>query len=117
VERLSAKDCREAICETLVRVAMFETDRHWSQSQCLRFAGHKDAFVRGVAATCLDHLARIHKVINEDAVVPIVRQLLQDRDPQTRAIAEDTISDFSIYLGWNRRKIKKLLAAQAAINS
>ena len=110
-ERLFAKDCREAICETLVRVAMFEPDRHWSQSQCLRFAGHKDAFVRGVAATCLGHLARIHKVIDEDEVVPIVRQLLQDRDPQTRAIAEDTISDFSIYLGWNKRKIKKLLAA------
>jgi hypothetical protein len=110
-ERLFAKDDREAICDTLVRVAMFETDRHWAQSQCLRFASHKDAFVRGVAATCLSHLARIHKVIDEDEVIPIVRQLLQDRDPQTRAIAEDTISDFSIYLGWNKRKIKKLLAA------
>jgi hypothetical protein len=110
-ERLLAKDHRETICRTLVSVAMFEPDRHWAQSQCLRFAGHKDSFVRGVAATCLGHLARIHKTIDEDEVIPVVRQLLRDKDPQTRAIAEDTISDFSIYLGWNKRKIKKLLAA------
>lgn len=110
-ERLLAQDQSEIICQTLVRVAFFELDRHWAQSQCLRFASHKDSFVRGVAATCLGHLARIHKTIDEDEVIPVVRQLLQDRDPQTRAIAEDTLSDFSIYLGWNKRKIKKLLAA------
>ena len=109
-ERLLAKDHRETICRTLVRVSMFELDRHWTQSQCLRFASHKDSSVRGVAATCLGHLARIHKAIDEDEVMPVVRQLLRDSDPQTRAIAEDTISDFSIYLGWNKRKIKKLLA-------
>src|SRR6266536_703959 len=110
-ENLLANDRRETICKTMVRVAMFEPDRHWAQSQCLRFAGHQDSFVRGVAATCLGHLARIHKSIDEDEVIPIVRQLLQDSDPQTRAIAEDTLSDFSMYLGWNKRKIKKLRAA------
>lgn len=110
-DRLLAKDSREVICRTLVRVAMFEEDRHWAQSQCLGFASHKDSFVRGVAATCLGHLARIHKVIDEDEVIPVVRQLLCDNDPQTRAKAEDAISDFSIYLGWNKRKIKKFLAA------
>jgi hypothetical protein len=110
-ERLLAKDDRETICRTLVRVAMFEEDRHWAQSQCVRFASHEDSFVRGVAATCLGHLARIHKAIDEDEVIPVVRRLLQDRDPLTRGKAEDTISDFSIYLGWNKRKIKKLLAA------
>ena len=110
-QRLLAKENREVICRTLVRVAMFESDRRWAQSQCLRFAGHKDSSIRGVAATCLGHLARIHKAIDEDEVIPVVRQLLADSDPQTRAIAEDTISDFSIYLGWNKRKVKKLLAA------
>jgi hypothetical protein len=110
-ERLLAKDNAEVICRTLVRVAMFDSDRRWVQSQCSRFAGHKDSSVRGVAATCLGHLARIHKAIDEDEVIPVVRQLLADSNPQVRAIAEDTISDFSIFLGWNKRKVKKLLAA------
>jgi hypothetical protein len=110
-ERLFSESERETICRTLVRIAMFEVDRHWAQSQCLRFAVNKDSAIRGVAATCLGHLARIHRAIDEDEVIPVVRKLLQDSDPQTRAIAEDTISDFSIYLGWNKRKIKKLLAA------
>lgn len=110
-EDLLAKGGRETICRTLVRVAMFEGDRHWAQSQCLRYASHEDSFVRGVAATCLGHVARIHKAIDEDEVMPLVRQLLLDKDPLTRAKAEDAISDFSIFLGWNKRKIKKLLAA------
>lgn len=101
----------EGICRALVRVAMTVPDRAWAQDQCLRFARHEDAFVRGVAATCLGHVARIHKKIDEDEVVPVVRLLLRDPDPQTRAIAEDTVDDFSTYLGWDRNKVKKLLAA------
>ena len=110
-DRWLAKGDQKVICRTLVRVATFEPDRHWAQSQCIRFASHDDPFIRGVAATCLGHLARIHKTVDEDEVIPVVRQLLADPDPQTRAIAEDTISDFSIFLGWNKRKIKRLLAA------
>lgn len=110
-EYLLAENHCETICRTLVRVATFEPDRRWAQSQCLKLASHEDSFVRGVAATCLGHLARIHKAIDENEVMPVIRQLLQDKDPQTRVIAEDTISDFSIYLGWNKRKLKKLLAA------
>ncbi len=110
-QRLLRRADRDTTCQTLVRVATTVSDRAWAEKECLRFATHKDAFVRGVAASCLGHLARIHKQIDEDRVIPVVRQLLQDSDPQTRAIAEDTVDDFSMYLGWNEQKIKKLLAA------
>lgn len=109
--KLFAADDRETICRTLVSVAMFESDRRWAQSQCLKFARHDDSFVRGVAATCLGHLARIHGAIDEDKVVPVVRELLRDRDPGTRGKAQDALSDFSTFLGWNSRKLRKLLAA------
>ena len=109
--KLLAADDREAICRTLVSVAMFESDRRWAQDQCLKFAKHSDSFVRGVAATCLGHLARIHGVIDEDEVVPVVRELLRDRDPKTRGKAHDALDDFSTFLGWDSRKRKRLLAA------
>src|SRR5229473_5786492 len=83
-EKLLVSNRRDAICRTLVSVAMFESDRRWAQAQCLRFAKHPDSFVRGVAATCLGHLARIHGTIDEDDVVPVVRELLHDSDPDTR---------------------------------
>ena len=110
-KKLLASGDREAICRTLVSVAMFESDRRLAQSQCLKFARHDDSFVRGVAATCLGHLARIHGAIDEDEVVPVVRELLRDSDPGTRGKAQDTLSDFSTFLGWNSRKLRKLLAA------
>src|SRR6058998_1079523 len=52
-KKVLANGDRDAICRTLVSVAMFESDRRWAQAQCLRFAKHSDSFVRGVAATCL----------------------------------------------------------------
>lgn len=110
-EKLLAGRRRDVICRTLVSVASFESDRRWAQSQCLKFARHDDPFVRGVAATCLGHLARVHRTIDEDEVLPVVRELLRDKDPGTRGKAQDTLSDFSTFLGWNDRKLKKLLAA------
>ena len=110
-KKLLANGDRDAICRTLVSVAMFESDRRWAQAQCLRFAKHSDSFVRGVAATCLGHMARIHGAIDEDDVVPVVRELLHDSDPETRGKAQDALSDFSTFLGWDSRKRRKLLAA------
>ena len=110
-KKLLANGDRDAICLTLVSVAMFESDRRWAQAQCLRFAKHPDSFVRCVAATCLGHLARIHGAIDENDVVPVVRELLHDSDPETRGKAKDALSDFSTFLGWDSRKRRKLLAA------
>ena len=110
-KKLLASDDRAVICRTLVSVAMFEDDREWAQAQCLKFARHDDSFVRGVAATGLAHIARIHGAIDENQVVPVVRELLHDSDPETRGKAQDALSDFSTFLGWNSRKLRKLLAA------
>jgi len=110
-KKLLANGDRDAICRTLVCVAMFESDRRWAQGQFLKFARHADPFVRGAAATSLGHLARIHGVIDEEEVVPVVRELLQDNDPETRGKAQDALSDFSTFLGWDSRKRRKLLAA------
>ena len=110
-KKLLASDNRDVICRTLVSVAMFEGDRHWAQAQCLKFARHDDSFIRGVAATGLGHIARIHGAIDEDEVMPVVRELLRDSDPETRGKAQDALSDFSAFLGWNNRKLRKLLAA------
>ena len=110
-KKLLASAERDIICRTLVSVAMFEDDRDWAQAQCLKFARHPDSVVRGVAATGLGHIARIHGAIDEDEVMPVVRDLLHDSDPATRGKAQDALSDFSTFLGWNSRKLRKLLAA------
>ena len=56
-------------------------------------------------------IARIHGTIEEDEVVPVVREFLRDSDPETRGKAQDALDDFSTFLGWNSRKRRKLLAA------
>lgn len=91
----------EAICETLVALALHEDDAAWVEHTCLEFAGHPSPNVRAVAATCLGHLARIHRQLNLELVLPALRRLLQDSS--TSGYAENALSDIEIFMGAKQR--------------
>ena len=86
-----------AICEALVRVALHDPDWAWVQEHCLRLTAATDPEVRGVAATCLGHLARIHGMLDLIRVEPTLRQLR--RDPEVRGHAEDALDDIQQFMG------------------
>ena len=84
------------ICDALVRVTYHDSDWRWIQEQCLIYAQHQDATVRALAATCLGHLARIHKHLDLDKVMPRLKVLSRDR--QTAGQARDALDDIDIFL-------------------
>jgi hypothetical protein len=84
------------ICDALVRVAYFDPDWRWVQSKCIEFSSHPDAAVRIVTATCLSHVARIHRKLDLDKVLPVLRSLLDD--PEVNGTAEDALEDVVWYL-------------------
>jgi hypothetical protein len=88
----SASDIREA----LVFLAMNEKDWRWIQDKCLAFTSHDDATIRSVAATCLGHLARIHKQLDLERVLPRLEALL--KDPATAGYAETALDDVNHFL-------------------
>ena len=92
---LRDKDSRAA-CEALVRVALHDPDWAWVQEHCLRLTAAADPEVRGVAATCLGHLARIHGVLGLSRVEPSLRQLRQD--PEVRGRADDALDDIKRFM-------------------
>jgi hypothetical protein len=65
----------ESICQALVRVAFHDTHWRWVQAWCMEFARHSDCEVRGLAATCLGHLARIHRRLDLEAELPVLHEL------------------------------------------
>lgn len=85
------------ICETLVRVAFFETDFDWVQGQCLHFCKHKNPDIRGLAVTCIGHLARIHGTLNMDLVQPVLDGLLNDAE--IAGNVQDTLDDIEMFIG------------------
>lgn len=86
----------DAICEALIRVALHDPDPLWSQMVVLRFVAHDDSEVRGLAATCLGHIARIHRRMDLGIVVPILSKLAED--PLVGGRAEDALDDIRTYM-------------------
>ena len=88
----------QVVCNALVGVAFHDPDWRWVQSQCALLASHSSSAVRGLVATCLGHLARIHRQIDRDVVDPILESLAADRDPAVAGRVQDTLDDFDIFL-------------------
>lgn len=91
----------EVMCDALVRLTFHEPDWRWVQDECLTLADHPDVAVRGLALTCLGHLARIHRTLDLDRVLPCLRRRLLD--PEVAGRAEDALDDIDIFLPHGHR--------------
>jgi hypothetical protein len=85
------------ICDALIRVVYHESEWRVAQEACLRFSTHSNEEVRGLAATCFGHLARIHRVLDLQLVIPVLRKMLDD--PIVSGRAQDALDDVKMYLG------------------
>ena len=85
-----------AICDALVSIAFNDPDWRWVQNWCIRFSKHQDLYIRGLAATCFGHLARIHGCLDLDLVLPILADLLND--PEVAGEAKDALGDIRMFM-------------------
>lgn len=86
-----------SIREGLVSLALNESeDWRWVQAQCIELLEHHDWSVRAVAATCLGHVARIHRKMDLEIVVPALRGMLED--PKVSSYARDALEDIQMYV-------------------
>jgi hypothetical protein len=86
-----------AISRALVAAALHDPDWAWVQEHSLRLLSAAEPDVRGVAATCLGHLARIHGMLDLDRVEPRLRELRHD--PALGGRAEDALDDIQQFMG------------------
>jgi hypothetical protein len=65
----------------------------WRETQdlYLTLLGHEDRQVQSLAATCLGHVARVYRRLDEDRVVAALRRARSL--PHVRATAEDALGD------------------------
>src|SRR5438067_13879828 len=85
------------ISNALVRISIHDSDWRWVQGKCLFFVNSEDPEVRGVAVTCIGHLARIHRDLELKAVVPLLKRL--QNDPEIGGRIEDTLDDIESFVG------------------
>lgn len=84
------------VTHTPVCLAFPEPDWRWVQNACLRLTDSPDPGLRGIAATCLGHLARLHRKIDLAAVVPVLERLAAD--PAVSGEAEDALDDIRTFV-------------------
>jgi hypothetical protein len=84
------------ILDALLSAAYHDPDWRWVQERCLEFLDHNDRSVRGLSATCLGHLARIHKQLDLELVLPRLATL--KNDPEIGPSVQDALDDIKFYL-------------------
>src|ERR1700722_9774317 len=96
LEALIESGNENAIIAALLSGAYYDSDWRWVQGICLRFLDHADLGVRSNAAICLGHIARIHRNLDLEVVLPKLMALKSDT-----AIApwvEDALEDIHFFL-------------------
>ena len=88
---------RDRVSTALVAIALHEPDRRWVEDQIAAHLLSPDPWVRGLAAVCAGHVARIHRALDTARLVPLIERLLDD--PQTQGRADDALSDIQIFIG------------------
>lgn len=80
----------------LLSASLYGQDRNWIQEKCLTFLDHPDPTMKATAIRCLGHLARIHKKLDIEKVLPAIFRFKDDS--YLSGVVEDTLDDIKVYI-------------------
>lgn len=83
------------VSRALVRLALHERDCAFVEDVLAIQLQSPDVWVRGVAATCVGHVARIHRVVDTLRLLPLLKSL--GSDPRTAGRMEDALEDIKTF--------------------
>jgi hypothetical protein len=95
-ERALSSSSPEEVCDALLASALHDPDWRWVQEQCLRSLQHPSEDVRGLALTCLGHVARLHGRLDVERVLPALAALRAH--PALAGRVEDALDDIEMFL-------------------
>lgn len=77
-------------------------DGEYAQAVCLQLAQHADEQVRANAMLGLSYVARNHRVLDKELVMPVFQKALKARyeNLENFGRAENAAEDIEIFLGW-----------------
>ena len=97
LEKLIDSGNETAIPDALLSAAYCDSDWAWVQELCLRLMRHADRGVRLNAVMCLGQVARIHKMLDLDVVLPKLAAL-KIEDPSLAPRVDDAVEEIRFFL-------------------
>ncbi|GKS88663.1 hypothetical protein [Acidovorax sp. SUPP2539] len=91
-----ASNDKNLITTAMLYMAHNLADFDWTQEKLIHLLEENDQDIRGLALTCLGHVARISGRINEKLVFPVLREMLNDEILGGRA--QDAIDDIEMFV-------------------
>jgi hypothetical protein len=104
IETAIVRDDPEELLYAVLSAALYSDDPVWAEDVCVRLSSHKHFNVRGNAILGFGHLARIHGILTERRVKPIIEAGFRDESSYVRGHADDAADDVELFLKW---KIKR----------
>ena len=86
----------ERVARALVGLALHERDRAWVEDVLAVHLQSGDPWIRGVAATCAGHVARVHRALDTFRLVPLIEALASDLSTIGRM--EDALEDIEMFV-------------------
>ena len=87
----------ERAVEALLALAFYDPDGRWVQNICRKYSGSSNEDVRRIAILCFGHLARIHRTLETELVVPIVIEAMEDPSAYLSGTARDALGDILMF--------------------
>jgi hypothetical protein len=97
LEIMLQSDDGDVVIDALLYLCFNINDPEWIQVKCIQAiegAGNDD--IKGLAITCIGHVARIHSEIDRSLVIPILRSRLTVDTLSGRA--QDALDDIDMYV-------------------
>ncbi|MGE8099536.1 hypothetical protein [Pseudomonas fluorescens] len=97
LEIMLQSDDSDVVIDALLYLCFNINDPEWVQKKCIEtIESGKNDDIKGLAITCIGHVARIYSEIDRSLVIPLLRDKLTDDSLSGRA--QDALDDIDMYV-------------------
>ncbi|MFC5404682.1 hypothetical protein [Cohnella soli] len=90
-------DNPDTIVRGLLSLALNADDGEFVQDLMVRYSQHKNENIRGIAILSFGHIARIHRTVNKDLIIPHINDALNDKSKFVRGHAHSALDDINMF--------------------
>lgn len=90
-------DNPDTIVNGLLSLALNADDGEFVQDLMVRYSQHKNENIRGIAFLCFGHMARIHRSVNMELIIPLINDALNDESIFVRGHAHSALDDIKMF--------------------